>query len=95
MGDFLSACRRIPLCCREFNVRSERYGIHGRIDEVRFFPKQIFVIDDKHSNAVYQSHISQIFGYCLALKDFIQPIFDTFPPTGAMNFSPWGASSSI
>ena len=61
----------INIQCREFPVISLKYGIYGKIDEIRLSPNGFVMIDDKPGVNPYPSQIHQIHGYCLAFQNMI------------------------
>jgi CRISPR-associated protein Cas4 len=50
-------------------VYVEVTNLEGSIDEVRYEPSQISIIDDKPTNTAFPSHKLQVWGYCLAFQE--------------------------
>jgi len=69
--DILQKSRSNELISREFSVTSNKHRIMGIIDEILFTPDNYVIIDDKPGKIAYPSNKSQILGYCLAFKDYL------------------------
>ena len=73
---------------REVRLRSPKYGIIGKVDEIHFCPDKFIVIDDKPGpkkwpvgkNEPWEADKNQVYGYCLVLKEkMIEEFQDTRP----------------
>ncbi len=62
---------KITLIARELEVRGKL--LYGLIDEVHFSPSQIVIIDDKPGTYAYMSNKKQVWGYCLAFEEYLDP----------------------
>ena len=70
---------------RKVFLKSRKYGIIGRADEIFYQPEKFIVIDDKPSNKPWDSDINQVYGYCLALKEkMVEQFKDTRPIIAAL-----------
>jgi len=54
---------------REIFVKSDTYGIIGKIDEILISPEGIFIIDDKPTDFAYLSDKSQARAYAICIRD--------------------------
>ena len=54
---------------REFYLKSETFGLRGRIDELRLFPEKAVVVDFKPKERAFASDIVQLNAYALAFSD--------------------------
>ncbi|MFH8080668.1 MAG: Dna2/Cas4 domain-containing protein [Candidatus Aenigmatarchaeota archaeon] len=63
---------------RELSIRSKKYGIYGKIDEVQIFPENIFIIEDKPGYVAYSSIKKQVLAYSLCMLDQFKPDREIF-----------------
>ena len=78
---------------KDVRLRSLKYGIIGKADEIQFYPDKIIAIDDKPGpkkwplgkNEPWGADKNQIYGYCLTLKEKkIEKFQDTRPIIAAL-----------
>jgi len=67
----LEKSKKKQLSSREFKVISLKYGLYGKIDEIKFEPNMFIIIDDKPGKKAYNSDKNQVYGYCIAFKDMV------------------------
>lgn len=58
-----------PFSMREFSLRSEKYKLTGKIDEIQLFQERALIIDNKPSLSAKAADINQLRAYCLCFSD--------------------------
>ncbi len=58
-----------PFSMREFSLRSEKYKLTGKIDEIQLFRERALIIDNKPSLSAKPADINQLRAYCLCFSD--------------------------
>ncbi|MBN1159606.1 MAG: PD-(D/E)XK nuclease family protein [Candidatus Diapherotrites archaeon] len=58
---------------REAPIKSEKFNIWGKIDEIICSEKGVFIVDDKPGETPYLGYKLQTWGYCLAFLDKYDP----------------------
>jgi CRISPR-associated protein Cas4 len=74
--DIINESKKRELISREVYVESRRYGVRGSIDEILFTPKKFVIIDDKPRKMAFSSEQTQVYGYCLAFKEYFKDIIE-------------------
>jgi hypothetical protein len=66
----------------ELELLSLTYSIIGRLDEIRFEPERVVILDDKprpKRGDVYYGDRNQVVAYCIAFKDMMSLVGDVRP----------------
>ncbi|MBI2530309.1 MAG: PD-(D/E)XK nuclease family protein [Candidatus Diapherotrites archaeon] len=58
-----------PFSMREFSLKSEKYRLTGKIDEIQLFRERALIIDNKPSLSAKAADINQLRAYCLCFSD--------------------------
>lgn len=61
-----------PFLVREFAIKSETFGIKGRIDEITLFPDKAIIIDFKPKTVAFEADKIQARAYALSFSDSFQ-----------------------
>ncbi len=67
--DKLRAGKAPAMTFRELEIKSTRFKLTGRIDEIRLHPDKTIIIDNKPKSTAFPSDVNQVRAYALAFED--------------------------